>query len=204
MRILNIIVTTTLALLAFSCTNTMIKTAWHNPEVKALTYRKVLALAIADQATHRRVMEDTLVADIASVGQVQSVAAHSVLADADIKDEAKIKAAIAKVGADGLVVMRMVGSSQEKTYVKGQVFHAPVVHRTWWGYYRTVVPVSYTPGYYRTDEKVRLETMVFSVADEKLVWAGTSETMNPSSITELTREVAAAVVKDMGTRGLLR
>lgn len=192
-----------LTLLAMGCATTMIKTAWHNPEAKQPAYTKVLALAIADQSSNRRVMEDALTVEVAMHGQVRTVPAYTVLPDADIKDEAKIRAAIAKAGADGLVVMRMVSTEKERTYVPGQVYSAPVVYRSWSGYYRVVMPMSYSPSYYRTDEKVRLETMVFTVKDEMLVWAGMSETSNPASITALTQEVAGAVAKDMQKRGLI-
>jgi hypothetical protein len=204
MRILKPAAVILSTLLAFGCASTLVRNAWRNPEAKPVSYKNVLALAIADQASNRRVMEDALVAHISSGSRARAVAAYSLLPDADVKDEARIRAAIAQAGADGLVVMRMVARDKETTYVPGQVYAVPVAYRGWWGYYRRVVPMSYAPGHYRTDEKVSLETMVFTVADEMLVWAGMSETTNPDSISTLTREVATAVTKDMQRRRLLR
>lgn len=204
MRIHRLAVVVAMALLSPGCASTLIRDAWHNPEAKPTAYKNVLTLALAEPATNRRLIEDALVAHISRGSDVRAVAAYTVLADADVKDEAKIRAAIAQTNADGLVVMRMVGSQTETTYVPGHTYSVPVMYRRWWGYYRTVVPMVSTPGYFRNDEKVRLETTVFSVADEMLVWAGMSETTNPSSISALTAEAATAVVKDMRKRRLIR
>ena len=47
----------------------------------------------------------------------------------------------------------------------------------YWGYGWGAV---YDPGYLRTDTVVMVETLIYSVTQDKLVWAGHSKTTNPS------------------------
>ena len=55
----------------------------------------------------------------------------------------------------------------------------------------------------QTDTIVSVETLVYSFVQDKLLWAGMSETMNPSRADELVRELAGKVASQMEKEGLL-
>ena len=67
----------------------------------------------------------------------------------------------------------------------------------------TLRPIYYTPGYYTTDKKYLVETNVYSVDQDKLVWSGTTSSMNPSKIDTTTAEIADAVIEKMKDEGFL-
>jgi hypothetical protein len=50
---------------------------------------------------------------------------------------------------------------------------------------------------------VFIETLVFSMKQNKLVWSGQSKTTNPSNLDSLVREVADAVGNEMKKEGLI-
>ena len=54
-----------------------------------------------------------------------------------------------------------------------------------------------------TDHYVLVETLVYSVENEQLVWAGRSETMNPSSASSLVDDVAKTVAAELRAQGLI-
>jgi hypothetical protein len=74
----------------------------------------------------------------------------------------------------------------------------------WGGYYRYGWGAVYEPGYLRTDTIVTVETLVYSLADDKLIWAGASQTTNPSSLDGFVRELAGKVADQMRKEGLLK
>jgi len=58
-------------------------------------------------------------------------------------------------------------------------------------------------GEIRTDTIVSVETLVYSMKQNKLVWAGQSKTTNPSKIDAFVKEIADAVAKEMKKQGLI-
>jgi hypothetical protein len=55
----------------------------------------------------------------------------------------------------------------------------------------------------RTDTIVSIETLVYSMKQNKLVWAGQSQTTNPSRVDGLVKEIVAAAAREMKKEGLL-
>jgi hypothetical protein len=70
----------------------------------------------------------------------------------------------------------------------------------YWGYGWNSV---YSPGYLSTDTIISVETLVYSLTDDKLLWASTSRTTNPGNLDQLIREVADATANEMAKQGLL-
>jgi hypothetical protein len=54
-----------------------------------------------------------------------------------------------------------------------------------------------------TDTIVHIQTMVYSMKQNKLVWSGQSKTTNPSNVDSLVKEVAHAVAGEMKKGGLV-
>jgi len=184
-------------LMTSACATTQIKDSWRNPEVGQIRFRKVVVLAIASDATLRRTIEDELV-QRSPRGEV--IAAYTFVPDKDLGDVDTLKRLVREAGFDGAVVFRVVGTDTRQTYVPGS--YAPPYY-TLSGYYGYAWPIATSPGYVVTDRYVEVETMVYSVADEKLVWAGHSETMNPSSVRDLVADVATAVAQELRKQGLI-
>jgi hypothetical protein len=186
-----------IALFAVACAATEVKDSWRNPEVGPIRFKKVVVLAITNDAALRRTIEDQLTKQGA---RAEVVAAYTFIPDGDLGDTEKLKRLVSEAGFDGAVVFRIAGTQKQQTYVPGS-YAMPSYGL--WGYYGNAWSVMSSPGYVVTDTYVEVETRVYSVADEKLVWAGRSETLNPPSIRELVDDVAKAVAKELRAQGLI-
>src|ERR1051325_5257077 len=83
---------------------------------------------------------------------------------------------------DFLCKARVMNRRQEVTYVRGT---------TWYpGPY-------YDRGYYTTDTVVSMETLVYSVPDSRLLWAGVSRTINPGKISKFVDDLVSKTVKQL-------
>jgi hypothetical protein len=94
-----------------------------------------------------------------------------------------------------------VGRDQRITYTPG--YAAPGPYRgfgPYWGYGWGTV---YEPGYLQSDTLVSVETLVYSLANDKLLWASTSRTTNPQDLDRLVNEVADVTAKEMVKQGVL-
>ena len=185
-------------LLVAGCATTELKDSWRNPEVATIQFRKVVVLAITGGAALRQSAEDELVRQ-APRGNM--VAAYTFISDQDLGNTEKLKQLVKEAGFDGAVVFRILGTEKQQTYVPG---HYTGAGTGLWGYYGNAWPLAMDPGYVVTNTFVEVETRVYSVADEKLVWAGRSETMDPQSVRELVDSVAKAVAKELRAQGLIQ
>lgn len=184
---------------AAGCATTRITSEWRDPALSDVPFRKVLAVFQNADPGLRRIAEDEMARDIP-----HAVAAYTVLRDDEMRDLAKVKARVKALGFDSSVVMRVVGVERQRTYVPSQVYTVPGYYHGFWGYCGYGWTTVYEPGYLRNDRVVRIATNVYSVPDDKLVWASESETFNPASVPgavdEVVRVTAKAASRAIGPR----
>ena len=65
-----------------------------------------------------------------------------------------------------------------------------------WSFYQT-------PGYFTTTKIYTIESNVYSIKDDKIIWSGLTETTNPDGVKKMTAEVAQAVYKQMIKEGFI-
>jgi hypothetical protein len=53
-------------------------------------------------------------------------------------------------------------------------------------------------------DSVRLVTNIYDRANEKLIWSGVSETMKPENVKEIADSLAATVIRNLRSDGLIR
>lgn len=185
MRLLGIAVALGLAACAGSTT---IEQSWRAPNLAPSNLRNVVTVYISHDETMRRTVEDSMTQRLAHLG-VRAVPAYSVLSDDDLKDRDRAKAKLVAGGYDGVVALRLVGK-ETKLVATPPTFD---------GYWGMAWPEAYDPGYLSTETVVRVETNVFSFADNKLVWSGLSKTVDPntmrSAIDDVTKVFAKALEK---------
>lgn len=186
-----------------ACATTSFTSSWKAPDAQPLgklTGQKVVAVAVSKNAAVRRSAEDALVSVINANG-AEGIPSYSLVGD-DVADEAKAKAAIEKSGAVAVVVMRPVAKEKEISSTT-TMYAGPMYGPYWGGYYRYGWGGAYGGSTIRTDTIIVVETLVYSLKQNKLVWAGQSSTTNPSKVEAFVKEVATAAGKEMKKLGLL-
>jgi hypothetical protein len=197
-------------LTAAACATTSFQSTWRAPEVGPLSFRgaKVAALVISADKGFRLPAEDELARQITAQGAV-GVAAYTLVPEDAIKDLERSKALMEKAGVAGVVSMRVVSNEQRITSTPSTFWAGPP-HAAFWGW-----PGWGRPGYWgwgwgfayapviQTDRLVSVETLIFSLAQDKLVWVATSETTNPTNVQGLVRELSRAAAGALRREGLI-
>ena len=181
-----------LAITLSSCSSTHVVTRWQDPATSHIVFTKVLSLVIGGDQSLVRAGEDDLCRQVA---KVPCKPAYLALPDSMRSDIPAAKALVRKEGFDGALVFRVVSDREKVTYVP------PSYGPTFWGYYGYARTQS--PGYYRTDQLVRVETSIYSITQDKLLWVGTTETVNPQSLSTLVEEVSKAVRQELVREGAI-
>ncbi len=180
------------------CASTNITNSWVVPDAQPIAFEKTIVVFMNTSETVRRTAEDQLVQRI---GADRAVASHSLISQDQVRDSEMARATVDAGGFDGAVVMRVIGRDQQLTYQPGMSY--PAHYGGFYSYYGYGWPAVYDPGYLRTDTIVTVETNVYSVADDKLLWSGVSETMNPNDVARAVDDVANAVARELRRQGLV-
>jgi hypothetical protein len=181
------------------CGSTEVKDSWRNPDAtpESFQFKRILAMAIVDDIVTRRVAEDELVRVIKR-GEV--VPSYTILTQADLEDPERAKKKIEEEGFDGAVTLRVTNVDKTTRYVPGSY---PGPYSSFWGYYGYAWPTTHDPGYMRTDTVATIETNIYDLSPEKLLWSGNSETFNPGTAREIVDDIARAVGAELMKQGLI-
>jgi hypothetical protein len=188
-----------------ACATTSYNSTWRNPEAQAvgpMNGETVVAMVLSKNASTRRAAEDALAREI-TAGGAKGVPGYTLVPDDAVADEARARAAIEKSGAAGVVVMRPVSKEKSITSTPS-VYMGPSYGPYWGGYYGYGWGGAWSTGPdIRTDTIVSVETLVYSLKQNKLIWAGESKTTNPGNVDSFVRELATSAAREMKKAKLL-
>jgi hypothetical protein len=176
---------------------------WKSPEAASVTFagKKVAALVITQDDSLRVSGEEALVRELTARG-LQSIATYRIVPKEELKNPDHAKGWFEKSSVDGVVAMRPVSKDKRTTYNPG-VWMNPY-YSTLWGYYGYGWGSLYIPGSYEEDTVVVVETTIYSVPLNKLLWAAVSETKNPKDLQRFVQDLVKESVKALHEQGLAR
>ncbi|MDR1284326.1 MAG: hypothetical protein LBK99_26465 [Opitutaceae bacterium] len=180
------------ALLLSGCSSTKVEKIWNDPEVSQFRFKKILVVCTIADPSRRRQAEDTV---RNAVRSVEVVTGYSVLADVnELKDVAGLDDVARKAGVDGIVIMRPVADRTELGYTPGSVYPGAYASlRDYWSPAYALMPLYAENGLEYTNRTILIETNIYAAATDKLLWSGTTETVNPSSVGNLVKETVDAL-----------
>lgn len=185
--------------------STRFVSTWKNPLAGEIGKgdMKVAAFVVTQDESMRLGPEETLATELRNRG-VDCIAGYTVLPGELARDQEKAKEFLQNAGITGAILMRVISNDKETTYVPGMAWYATSYYPTFWGYWNYGWSAVYTPGYLRTDQVVAIETLVYSIEDDKLLWAGRSETTNPKDIRKFVKNLVSEAGKKMRKDGLVK
>jgi hypothetical protein len=189
----------TAAVTLAACATTSLKSTWKDPTAAPLNLKgkKVVALVVTDEEALRYATEEEAVREIAAHGAI-GVPAYRLLPQAQIRDKERARAIFEQEGIEAVVVVRQV--AKEKA-LSGSFWGSPGYSSFWgpgfWG------GGFGGDGYLRTDTILIVETLVYSLQQNQLVWASQSQTMNPTQVGSFVRELSKTLGTEMEKQGLL-
>jgi hypothetical protein len=174
--------------------------SWKNPGYSGGKFKKILVLALNGKAANRMEFEDQLVAAISRpAGKVYPSYEFIMRPDATPIDMKDMRELVKEQHFDAIVVARVTKHDTTTTYVPGQVYAPLPYYGTFYGYYNTLYPVVYTPGYMQTERVGQVEVNLYSTAkpDGELVWTGITNTFEVGSVMKAIKSLVKVVTKQL-------
>ena len=126
----------------------------------------------------------------------------------DQKDQKLVVSDLLKDGIEGIVLMRLTDISKTTDYVQGTSYYGGwgYGHGYYGGYGGWGYGGSYyaTPGYYEENKTYYVETSIYDVKSNKLLWSGTTSTLNPSKANEALDDIILAIKTELNNKGLIK
>ena len=174
---------------------------WMDAATVSFAGKKVAALVITQDESLRVAGEEALVRELTARG-LQMVATYRIVPRPELETPDKAKVWYDKHTVEGVVAMRPVAKEKVRSY-EPSLWMGPT-YGSLWSYYGYGWSAVYIPGSLREDTVVVVETLVFSVPLNQLVWAGVSETKNPKQLQTFVKDLVGAAAKEMEKQGIHR
>ncbi len=211
-QICKVILLTGTAFLLFSCANTKISQSWVEPDNKK-SYNDLLIIGIAESEQNRRAYESYFVEELRGLG-VEGEASYKLIKSNEEIDRNSVGKAIKGLAIDGVIVTHMIAVDEETIYRPGMGYgyggYGAYGYGGYgyggslYGYYPHVNTYVHSPGYYTTHETYTLETNLYDVESEELVWSARSRTFSPESVDEVIVDLTKLLIKDLKEKNLIK
>ena len=163
--------------------------------------KKVAALVISNDDSLRVAGEESLARELSARG-MQAVATYRIAPKEELRSAETAKPWFEKAMVEGIVVVRPVSADTRQVYTPDTWVGAN--YGTLWGYYGYGWGAVYVPGGVERETLVVVETTIYSVPRNQLMWAAVTETRNPRDLRAFVDELVKASVEEMQKQGLAR
>jgi hypothetical protein len=202
---MKIIISLSLIGLMFACSpSTQLTRSWNDPSLTNGSFKpftKILVLArLKDEASSRVAMDKICMQFKPGV----AVPEYTYLTAADTS-QTEVDAKLKKDGFDGLIIMKLTEVEESQNYHPA-TYYGGFYGSGYYGgggfygggYYGGGYPGYYGTGAYVTEDKTfMVMTNIYSLISQKLVWSGTTSTLNPTSLNTSLDDIIAAIKSNM-------
>jgi len=179
------------------------KSVWRSPEAAKVSFagKKVAALVITQDDSLRVAGEESLVTELTARG-IQAVATYRMAPKEVLRSAESARDWFEKANVEGVVALRPVSSEKRINY-NDSLWLSPS-YNTFWGYYGYSYGSVVVIGGVDRDTVITVESLIFSVPLNKLLWAGVSETRNPKTLQKFVEDLVKESVKQLQKQGLAK
>lgn len=192
-----------MCLILVSCASTKIVESWKAPnkQISVDKLQKVLVVAMFKDETSNRKAEDQMVQFLNG----KAIPSYTYLNKNFDKTKVElIQNKIKKDGFDGAITMRLIDIDKETIYMRNGTNPFPNNYRDFSNFYfDSSLAYDNLPNY-SVKKIYTIETNIYSITENKIIWSALTETSNPQGVNKMTEDVAKVAFKQMIKDGLIK
>lgn len=176
---------------------------WRSSDAGSVSFagKKVAALVISPDDSLRVPGEEALAKELIARG-MESVATYRIAPKEELQSADRARPWFERASVEGVVALRPVGRESRTTYSPSM--WASPTYSSFWSYYGYGWGNVYIPGAVGREAVVVVETTIYSVPRNQLLWAAVSETRDSKSLPAFVQDLVKASVKEMQKQGLAK
>jgi hypothetical protein len=185
------------------CAQTQVTSVWVDQEYQGDGIDNVFVVGVSRDEGLRRIFEDEFVNLFKERG-VQATASYRTLPDADLQDEKKLDSIVKSSGSDTILMTRVIDVRKDTQYIPPDYVYAPpsYYYRGWHGYYSQAYMVS--PGYTVEYETAVLETNLYDLKTDKLIWSARSDAPTVGKVGKHIKDFARSIISRLAEAKLIK
>lgn len=173
-----------------SCATTTLTSVWKDENSQKVSIKKLLVFGVSDKPAIKRFFEDEFVKKL-KIQKIEVIPSYAIIPSDKIQDKEFAQEKIKELRIDAILITRLVDKKSIETYYPPErvdtfptshmphirsPHYPPAYYYDWYGFYRNCYQCTITPGYKVEDEIISLETNLYDVNDNKLIWSALSDT----------------------------
>jgi hypothetical protein len=176
---------------------------WKAPVAREVSFagKKVAAMVITNDDSLRVAGEEALTRELTGRG-LQGVATYRIAPKEELAKAETARPWFEKHAVEGVVAVRPV-SSEKRTNYTPATWTTPY-YGSLWDYYGYGWGSVYIPPRVDRETVVTVETLIFSVPRNALLWAAVSETRDPKNLETFVQDLVKESVKELHKQGLAK
>lgn len=201
-----------LTLLFAACaSSTQLTGSWKSPEASGKMYDNIVVAALTDNILARQEVEKDMQAQLMQRGIKATRSIDVFPPSRDSQNGPDVNRLLDQMrGAehDAVLTVALVDEKTQSRYVPSNVGYRPVTRYTWYGnfrgYYTYWYPILYEPGYYTEDKIYYLETNLYDVNSDALLWSAQSRSYSPGSLRRAAEKLAEITINKLAQDNLIK
>ena len=187
------------AVLLTSCASTSVIESWVEPDLNK-SYKNPMILASSDSQQTRRIYEQHFVDELKKLG-VTAVPSYTLINSKQKLTRETVEAAIKDTDIDAVLVTYLVSADAELKH-----HDSPVGHSYTGSPEENMVSATMITTRGRTSSKeiINLKNDLFDAKSGEIVWSARTESVAPSSIDQVIREVTERLINGMIDDGVIK
>lgn len=194
---------------------TSLDAQWVNPQFAGKRpVGNVMVVAAMRDATNRRLIEDSIVAQLSGLG-VEAVQSYKFITGDDPVTEQQLRAAVGEAGVSHALASRVINVSTQVNVSPGMVM-GPGWGPGWgpgrgwgpgwggWAGYHNTMWATTTPPQVTTTQNVHVDTRLLETRDATVIWsAATTTSIGYNSVQQLIDSFAEVIVQTLQRDGVI-
>jgi hypothetical protein len=182
--------------------------SWADPDAKSMgPYKKAFVVVLSKNKDANYYIETQITKLLKSRGfqvvQCTDIFPPDFAITKDFTRE-QLQKALTEAGCDAVLSLALLDTKTVETYHPGYAY-TPMsygYYGSFYGYYNYYYPVVYTDDYYSIDKSYYLETNLYDLATDKLIWSIQSEATNPKNLDEWFDKFSPLILNHLKEKGL--
>jgi hypothetical protein len=176
---------------------------WKSMDAGSVSFagKKVAALVISNDDSLRVAGEESLVRELTARG-LQAVPTYRMAPKEVMRAGETAKPWFERAGIDGVIALRPVAVDTARVYTPAM--WVSTSYSTFWGYYGYGWESVYVPGSSRVQTAAIVETLIFSVPRNALLWAAVTEPTAVKDLPSFVQDLVKRSVQVMHEQGLAK
>lgn len=187
----------------WGCANTKISDSWTDTTLEPRPLGKIVVVGLTDDSVLKRVFEDTFSAALRARGN-DAVASYTFLKAGPDTNPDSLVAALRTAGYAAALTARSAGEETLETKTLGSTYYMPQAYYDWGSYYSMSYGAMITTTYNERTGLALIESNLYDLGSERLVWAARSRTEKTAKLKESVRDFTGVIVPRLAETGWIK